>query len=442
MNDLLNLAELYHHGPEDIIIYALTFIGALVILFFINTQLALVIAAILPFVFLFSFIYSGILNKAYARNRKNIADVSSQIEDSIAGIRTVKSFCNENLETEKFAEANQRFFESRAAIYKHEARYYTGLGVFFTRLLAAIAVVFGALKISGLSLDAADFISFILYVNYLAAPVPELARITAQYQDGISGFSRFMDIMETPGETANEAPETAEAPASGAKAPPAIRGNVEFEKVSFRYSEEGPYILKDVSFNIKAGEFAALTGPSGIGKTTLCSLIPRFYTPSSGKITIDGIDTADMSLGFLRGNIGVVQQDLYVFAGTLRENIAYGKPGASTEEITAAAKKADAHDFIVSLHGGYEAETGPRGLTLSGGQRQRLCIARVFLKDPPILIFDEATSALDYESEEVIRGALETLSKNRTVIVIAHRLSTIKNADRIFALEGQTLREN
>ncbi|MDR1105539.1 MAG: ABC transporter ATP-binding protein/permease [Treponema sp.] len=439
--DLLSLAELYHHGPEDIIIYALTFAGALVILIFINAQLALAIAAFLPVIFIFSLVYSGILNRAYGQNRKNIAEVSSRIEDSIAGIRTVKSFGNENLETEKFREANERFYESRASIYKHEARYYTGMGVLFTQFLMVIAVVFGAVKISGASLDIADFISFILYVNYLAAPVPQLARITAQYQEGISGFNRFMDIMETPGERYGECAVKETKNETDGRPVDAGAGSVEFEKVDFRYTEDGPYILKDVSFTIKSGEFAALTGPSGIGKTTLCSLVPRFYEPLSGRIMIGGIDAAGMDLHSLRRRIGIVRQDLYVFSGTIRENIAYGRPGASAEEITAAAKKADAHDFIMSLPGGYDTPTGPRGLTLSGGQRQRLCIARVFLKDPPILIFDEATSALDYESEAVIQNSLMSLSENRTVIVIAHRLSTIKNAGRLLVLDGQTIRE-
>jgi ATP-binding cassette subfamily B protein len=439
--DLLSLAELYHHGPEDIIIYALTFAGALVILIFINVQLALAISAFLPVIFVFSLVYSGILNRAYGQNRKNIAEVSSRIEDSIAGIRTVKSFGNENLETEKFREANERFYESRASIYKHEARYYTGMGVLFTQFLTVIAVVFGAVKISGASLDIADFISFVLYVNYLAAPVPQLARIMAQYQEGISGFNRFMDIMNTPGERYGECTVKKTKEETDGRPVDAGAGSVEFEKVDFRYTEDGPYILKDVSFKIKSGEFAALTGPSGIGKTTLCSLVPRFYEPLSGRIMIGGIDAAGMDLHSLRRRIGIVRQDLYVFSGTIRENIAYGRPGASEEEITAAAKKADAHDFIMSLPGGYDTPTGPRGLTLSGGQRQRLCIARVFLKDPPILIFDEATSALDYESEAVIQNSLMSLSENRTVIVIAHRLSTIKNAGRLLVLDGQTIRE-
>jgi ATP-binding cassette subfamily B protein len=439
INDLLNLAELYHHGPENLVIYGLTFIGAIIILLHINTALALTICAFLPLMFLFSLVYSKILNRAYTRNRKNTAAVSAQIEDSIAGIRTVKSFGNEAVETAKFEAANEAFYRSRASIYKHEARYYTGMGTLFVQLILVASVVFGAVKLSGAELDVADFISFILYVGYLTAPLPQLAWITAQYQDGISGFNRFMDVMELPGEPYGT-PGTVENGSEDEKESSLVLGGtVEFDTVSFRYTEDGEYILKDVSFRINAGECVALTGPSGIGKTTLCSLIPRFYENFSGGIFIDGKNSKDMDLRFLRGLTGIVQQDIYVFSGTIGENIAYGKPGASREEIIEAAKKADAHDFIMALPEGYETAIGSRGLTLSGGQRQRLCIARVFIKDPVILIFDEATSALDYESEQIVQDGLKSLSRNRTTLVIAHRASTIKSADRVLVLDGQSV---
>jgi ATP-binding cassette subfamily B protein len=425
-SDLLSLAELYHHGPEDLIIYALTFIGAMIILLRLNPGLTLVICLFLPFMFFYSVLYSKILNRAYRQNREKTADINTRIDDSMGGIRTVKAFGNEEIEIEKFRKANEELYRSRAAIYKHETRYFTGMAEFFARLIMAAVVVAGGSKLSGALLDIPDFISFILYVNYLTAPIPQLARIMAMYQQGFSGFNRFMDILELPGEHYI---------AAGPAKPGAVTGEMEFAKVSFKYSENAGYILKDVSFKIRAGDFVALTGPSGIGKTTLCSLIPRFYEPSAGDIYIDGRNIRDMALRDLRFNIGIVQQDVYVFAGTIGENIAYGKPGASQEEIAGAAKRANAHNFITALPEGYETRIDARGLTLSGGQKQRLCIARVFLRDPPVLIFDEATSALDYESERIVQEGLASLSRNRTTIVIAHRLSTIKNARRVLVLD-------
>jgi ATP-binding cassette subfamily B protein len=427
--DLLSLAELYHHGPEDLIIYALSFTGALVILFHLNTGLALAISAFLPFMFLFSLFYAGVLNRAYTRNYENIGAINARIDDSIGGIRTVKAFGNEALETEKFKKANEAYYRSRAAIYKQEARYFTGMGEFFARLIMAVVLVIGGVKLSNASLDISDFISFVLYVSYLTAPIPQFARITAQYQQGISGFNRFMDILELPGEDA-----LPQAVPGGLREADKTTAVLEFVNVSFKYREETAYILKDVSFKVEAGDFIALTGPSGIGKTTLCSLIPRFYDPCAGNIFINGKNIKDLDLHDLRGRIGMVQQDMYIFSGTVGENIAYGKPGATEGEIIEAAKKANAHDFIMSLPGGYGAGIGSRGLTLSGGQKQRLCIARVFLRNPPLLIFDEASSALDDENERIIQEALASLSKDRSVIVIAHRLSTIKSAGRVFVL--------
>ncbi|MDR2103965.1 MAG: ABC transporter ATP-binding protein/permease [Treponema sp.] len=436
-NDLFSLGELYHHGPEDFFIYLLTLIGALIILFYINPSLSLTICIFLPFMFFYSFIYSKILNRAYTQNREKTAGIDAMINDSIAGIRTVKAFGNEEIEIKKFRKANEELYQSRALIYKHEARYFTGMGEFFARFIITAVIVAGGIKLSKGTLAISDFISFILYVNYLTAPIPRLAGIAALYQQGLSGFNRFMDILDLPGEEYGGPGRAAQGGGEHIGG-----GNLEFVDLSFKYGEKADYILKNISFKIAAGDFVALTGPSGIGKTTLCSLIPRFYEPSSGRILLDSKDIRDMDLQTLRRNIGVVQQDIYIFAGTVAENIAYGKPGASQEEIIAAAKKANAHDFIMSLPDNYGTTIGSRGLTLSGGQKQRLCIARVFLRDPPILIFDEATSALDYESEGVVQEGLNRLSQNRTVIVIAHRLSTIKSAKRIFVLDKGGIKES
>jgi ATP-binding cassette subfamily B protein len=360
----------------------------------------------------------------------------------------VKAFGNVELERERFREINEEFYQSRAAIYKHEAWYFTGLSVFFSQLVLAAAVILGGFLLSGAALSITDLISFLLYTAYLTAPIPELARVMQFYQEGLAGFNRFMDIMEIPGEGAEGGPG---GPVPGEPVPrePVPRelvpwknpaGHIEFRDLSFRYGE-GEYVLKNISLEIKAGQYLALTGPSGIGKTSLCSLIPRFYPVSSGAILLDGIDHRRIGLGDLRRNIGVVEQGVYLFSGTIRENIAYGKPGAGMAEIEAAAKKANAHGFITALPGGYDTEIGQRGVTLSGGQRQRLCVARVFLKDPAILIFDEATSALDTESEEFIQESLRKLAKNRTTLVIAHRESTIRDADRVLVLGREGIGE-
>lgn len=436
-NDLFSLAELYHHGPEDFVIYLLTFIGTMIILFCLNPSLSLAICVFLPFMLFYSLIYSKILNRAYTQNREKTAGIDARINDSIEGIRTVKAFGNEELEIKKFREVNEELYQSRALIYKHEARYFTGMGEFFARFIITAVIIAGGIKLSRAALEIPDFISFILYVNYLTAPIPRLAVIMALYQQGLSGFNRFMDILDLPGEHYGGPGR-----AKGDRPEHIEEGKLEFVKVCFKYSEKAGYILRDISFKIDAGDFIALTGPSGIGKTTLCSLIPRFYEPSSGSIFLNGKNIRDMDIKTLRQNIGMVQQDAYIFAGTIGENIAYGRPGASNEDIIGAAKKANAHDFIMSLPEKYETKTGSRGLTLSGGQKQRLCIARVFLRDPPVLLFDEATSALDYESERVVQEGLALLSRNRTTIVIAHRSSTIKSAKRIFILDEGGIRES
>ncbi|MDR1655696.1 MAG: ABC transporter ATP-binding protein/permease [Treponema sp.] len=440
-NDLLNLAELCHHGPEDLVIYLASFIGALVILFHINARLALASCIFLPVMAIYSLFFAGKLNKAYRRNYERIGDVNSRIEDNIGGIRTVKSFGNEELEIRKFRMVNEEYYRSRSSIYRYESWYFTVLGAFFAQLITVSAVFFGALMLSGQKLDAPDLLSFLLYIGYLTAPIPQFSRIMSQYQDGLAGFNRLADILET-GTERKETGVSVDRDSTVEKTalPEKIRGEIEFRDVSFSYGGEEEHVFKNISFAIKSGEYAALTGASGIGKTTLCSLIPRFYEASAGTITIDGIDIKTVDIEDLRRRIGVVQQDCYIFSGTVRENIAYGKPGASAEEITAAAERADAHGFISALKRGYDTDLGVRGARLSGGQRQRLCIARVFLKNPPILIFDEATSALDIETERAIQEGLRDLSVNRTTIVIAHRFSTLQHADRVLTLDENGIR--
>ncbi|MDR1046929.1 MAG: ABC transporter ATP-binding protein/permease [Treponema sp.] len=440
-SDLLNLAELCHHGPEDLVIYCARFIGALVILFHINAHLALASCVFLPVMAIYSLFCAGKLNRAYRKNYERIGEVNSRIEDSIGGIRTVKSFGNEELEIRKFRVVNEEYCRSRSSIYRHESWYFTVLGTFLVQLVTVSSVFFGALMLSGQKLAAPDLLSFLLYIGYLTSPIPQFSRIMSQYQDGLAAFRRLTDILETGTEREKTGVSVDRASAvAGTKMPEKIRGEIEFRNVSFGYGGEGEHVFKNISFVIKSGEYAALTGASGIGKTTLCSLIPRFYEASAGKITIDGIDIKTVDIEDLRRRVGVVQQDCYIFSGTVRENIAYGRPGASAEDIIAAAERASAHGFISALERGYDTDLGVRGARLSGGQRQRLCIARVFLKNPPILIFDEATSALDIETERAIQEGLRDLSVNRTTIVIAHRLSTLQHADRVLTLDENGIR--
>ncbi len=430
-NDLLSLAELYHHGPEDYLIYTVRFIGAFVILAQINLQLTLAVFLFLPFLAVFGLVFSKKMHAALKRNKERIGDINAQVEDSLAGIRVVKSFANEETEKARFAYANDRFLESRAGGYKAEAYLYDGV-VLITQLITITVVVFGGASIFNATLALADLITFLLYIGNLIEPVQKLAHMTTQFQEGVTGFERFMEILEIE-------PEIADAP--GAVELGRARGEVEFRAVGFRYQDRQEDVLKNISLRARAGEMVALVGTSGVGKTTLCSLIPRFYEASEGQVLLDGLDVRQVRLASLRRNVGVVQQEVYLFAGTVRENIAYGKPGAGLDEIVAAAKKANAHAFIQALPDGYDTDIGQRGVRLSGGQKQRLSIARVFLKDPPVLIFDEATSALDSESERVIQDALEDLAQDRTTFVIAHRLSTIRNAKRILVLTERGIEE-
>ncbi|HZG17001.1 MAG TPA: ABC transporter ATP-binding protein [Candidatus Bathyarchaeia archaeon] len=423
-NDLLQLSELYHHGPEDYIKYLIRFVGAFVILFYINAQLTIAIFCFLPFLGVFMLFFHKMLNRALRRNKERIGDVNAQVEDSLSGIRVVKSFANERVEIEKFTRENNRFFESRKKTYKAEAYFFNGVETFI-QLITVTVIIFGSTLIVKNSLELPDLITFLLYTNFMIEPIQRLTHMSTQFQEGITGFQRFMEIM-------NLRPDIESRP--NAKNLLQVNGEIEFRHVSFRYEDHLDNVLTDLSLRIRPGEYVALVGPSGAGKTTLCSLIPRFYDVTDGKLLLDGINVRDIDLQSLRNHVGVVQQEVYLFAGTVMENIRYGKPTASDAEVIDAAIRANAHEFIMSLPNGYHSEIGQRGVRLSGGQKQRLSIARVFLKNPPILIFDEATSALDNESESIIKESLEALANGRTTIVIAHRLSTIRNAERIVVL--------
>ena len=423
-NDLFALSELYHHGPEDLAIGILKFGGVFLITLSINPALSLIVCLFLPLMFVYALHFNRKMNRALRLSKERIADVNAQVEDSLAGIRVVQSFANEALEQAKFDDANARFVESRRLEYKSEGFFYGGT-IAFTQLMTIVVVVFGAIAITQGSLDLSDLITFLLYVGILIEPIQRLVNFARWYQEGITGFHRFMDMIELP--SAIQDPPAAHAPER-------VRGQLALRDVTFSYQEAYGTVFRDLSLDIAVGEYVALVGTSGIGKTTLSNLIARFYDVSGGRISLDGIDIRDYSLAALRRNIGAVDQDVYLFAATVAENIRYGKPGASDEEVSAAAKRANAHDFIMELPQGYDTEIGQRGIKLSAGQRQRLSIARVFLKDPPLIILDEATSALDNESERAVQHSLERLISNRTTLVIAHRLSTIRNADRILVL--------
>lgn len=430
-NDSFDLAELYHHGPEDIVISSLNFIGAFVILISINVKLAMIALVFLPIMGLYGFYFSKKMHAALRKSKDRIGDINAQVEDTLSGVRVVKSFTNEEIEKKKFAYENQRFVESRREGYRSEAYFYNGL-ITLTQLMTVFVVIFGAVSIVKGSLDLADLLTFLLYIGILIEPIQRLGNFTRLYQEGITGFERFMEILEVEPDIkdSQDAIEVTN-----------VQGNIEFKNVSFKYKEGYDHVLKHLSLHIKVGEYVALVGPSGVGKTTLCSLIPRFYEVSKGQILLDGINISGITMSSLRKNIGIVQQDVYLFAGTVLENIRYGKLDASEEEIIAAAKKANAHDFIMALPKGYATDIGQRGVKLSGGQKQRLSVARVFLKDPPIIIFDEATSSLDNESERAVQDSLEKLTVNRTTLVIAHRLSTVRHAQRILVLTDNGIEE-
>lgn len=430
-NDVFWLAELYHHGPEDLAIALLKFVGVFVILININVQLTVIIFLFVPIMAVYAFYFNQRMNRALRRSKDRIGDINAQVEDSLSGIRVVKSFTNEALETRKFAGENHRFFESRRDGYKSEA-YFSGGMIAFTQLFTIAVIIFGGARIVHGALDVADMVTYILCVDILIDPIQRAVNFARLYQEGMTGFDRFMEMLEVEPDIQD---------AAAALELMHVQGNVTFQNVSFKYKEDHDHVLKNISLNINAGEYVAFVGPSGVGKTTLCALIPRFYEVSAGKILLDGTDIRDIRLRSLRRNIGIVQQDVYLFAGTVADNIRYGKRDASQADIMAAAKQANAHDFIMALPDGYDTDIGQRGVKLSGGQKQRLSIARVFLKNPPVIIFDEATSALDNESEQAVQDSLEQLTHNRTMLVIAHRMSTVRHAQRIIVLTDDGIRE-
>ncbi|WP_100333546.1 ABC transporter ATP-binding protein [Bacillus alkalisoli] len=430
-NDLMDIGELAHHGPEDLFIAIMTFIGAFWIMLVINTKLALVAIIIVPFlVWLIS--YSNIkMNQAWTKMYGNIADVNARVEDSVSGARVVQSFTNEEYEKKRFDENNLFFRASKLKAYKVMSVNLSGIYI-TTRLMTLVILVYGAwLSFSG-ALTYGELVAFILYINVLFKPIDKISALLELYPKGMAGFKRFTELMDQQPDIENR-PDAIEVPA--------LNGNIAFNNVSFGY-DKNRTILNELSFSIKAGQTVAFVGPSGAGKTTICSLIPRFYDVEEGSITIDGMDIRDMTKESLRSNIGIVQQDVFLFTGTLRENIAYGKLDATQEEMEEACRRAHLTELIASLPDGYDTQIGERGLKLSGGQKQRLSIARMFLKNPRILILDEATSALDTETESIIQEALTELAKNRTTLVIAHRLATIRNADRILVVNENGIVED
>ncbi|MBP3488352.1 MAG: ABC transporter ATP-binding protein [Roseburia sp.] len=429
--DLFDITELMHHGPENIILSVIKIVGAFVILVNINPMLAFAAFAVLPFMFAYAYWLNGKMRRAFRQNRVKIAEINAQIEDNLSGIRVVKSFANEEIEKEKFKIGNAGFLSAKKNSYHYMGSFQAGLGA-FTTLIQVNVILVGTLLIVKGSVDVSDLVTFVLYISVFTDPVRTLIDFTEQFQNGYSGFERFCEIMaiEPDIKDSEDAVELCD-----------VKGDISFENVSFRYEENTEQVLSHINLNVPAGAYMALVGSSGAGKSTLCSLIPRFYDVTEGAVKIDGKDIRGLTLKSLRDHIGIVQQDVYLFVGTVYDNILYGRPDATREEVIEAAKNANAHEFIMSLPQGYETDIGQRGIKLSGGQKQRLSIARVFLKNPPILIFDEATSALDNESEKVVQDSLEKLAKNRTTFVIAHRLSTIKNAERILVLTEEGIEE-
>lgn len=430
VSDLFDISELAHHGPENIFISLLKIIGSFILMMLINVPMTLILAAVTMVMIIFSVYENKKMRAIFLDNRKKIAGVNSQVQDSLAGIRVVKSFGNEDLEREKFEQSNLRFLDSKVSSYRIMGSFRAG-NAFFEGLLYLTVLVSGGLFIAFGKLSVIDLSIYALYINIFINPIDVLVEFTELFQKGYSGFRRFVEVIETD-------PEIKDKP--GAKKLDSVQGNIEYRDVSFSY-DESEKVLEHISLKIDAGKTVALVGPSGGGKTTLCSLLPRFYDVSGGSVLIDGSDVRNVSLRSLRNAIGIVQQDVYMFSGSIRDNISYGKPDATDEEILQAAKSAGIHEFISSLPDGYDTYVGERGTRLSGGQKQRIAIARVFLKNPAVLILDEATSALDNESERHIQESLDRLSKNRTTIVIAHRLSTIRNADEIIVIADDGISE-
>ena len=431
-SDLFDISELLHHGPEDVLISLIKFIGAFLILVNINGRLTLICYAFIPFLILYAVYFNYKMKQAFRKNRERIALLNSQIEDNLSGIKVVKSFANEEIEIEKFKKGNGRFVDSKRESYRYMGAYHSGLNA-MTTLVTVAAVVAGTMYMAEGTVAVTDLITFLLYINNFTEPVKKLINFTEQFQNGYTGFERFQEILSIEPDIQDQ---------EDAIAVDTLRGKIEFQDVSFRYEADHDQVLNHLNLQVGVGDYVAVVGASGAGKTTMCSLLPRFYDVSEGRILIDGMDIRNIRLKDLRNNIGIVQQDVYLFAGNILDNIRYGKPDATDKDVIKAAKLANAHEFIMAFPDGYQTDIGQRGLKLSGGQKQRLSIARVFLKNPPILIFDEATSALDNESERIVQESLESLAAGRTTFVIAHRLSTIQNAARILGLTEQGIAED
>lgn len=431
VSDLFDIAEFAHHGPENLFISVVKIIGSFVFLFLINWRLALPLIVLVICMFLFSFRQNSRMQETFMENRRKIGDVNASLQDTLSGIRVVQSFTNEEIERDKFRKSNHAFLLSKRDNYNCMGSF-MGWNLFFQGMMYLVTLVFGGYLIARNLMDVTDLAMYALYIGIFISPIQILVELIEMMQKGLAGFRRYLDVIETE-------PDIEDAP--DAVPLENVKGRVCYEDVSFHYSDDDTPVLSHVSFEIPAGKSIALVGPSGSGKTTICSLLPRFYDVTGGRITVDGKDVRTLTLKSLRSQIGMVQQDVYLFCGTIRDNIAYGRPGASQQDIEDAAKRANIHDFISSLPDGYDTYVGERGIRLSGGQKQRISIARVFLKNPPILILDEATSALDNESERWIQQSLEELSRNRTTITIAHRLSTIRNADEIIVITEDGIAE-
>lgn len=424
VSDLFDISELAHHGPENLFISLIKIIGSFIFLFMINRMLAVPMLILVVLMLVFSYGQNKKMQETFMDNRRKIGDINSSLQDTLAGIRVVQSFANERIEQEKFNRSNENFLISKDANYRCMGSFMSG-NAFFQGMMYLVTLVFGGFLIAHGRMEASDLAMYALYIGIFISPIQILVELTEMMQKGLSGFRRFLEVVETESEIVD---------ADDAKPLKNVKGNVCYEDVSFHYSDDDTPVLSHVSFEIPAGKSIALVGPSGSGKTTICSLLPRFYDVTEGRVTIDGNDVRKLTLESLRSQIGLVSQDVYLFGGSIKDNIAYGKPEATMDEIVDAAKKANIHDFIMELPDKYDTFVGERGTRLSGGQKQRISIARVFLKNPPVLILDEATSALDNESERFIQKSLEELAKDRTTITIAHRLSTIRNADEILVV--------
>ena len=424
VSDLFDISELAHHGPENLFISLIKIIGSFIFLFMINRMLAVPMLILVVLMLVFSYGQNKKMQETFMDNRRKIGDINSSLQDTLAGIRVVQSFANERIEQEKFNRSNENFLISKDANYRCMGSFMSG-NAFFQGMMYLVTLVFGGFLIAHGRMEASDLAMYALYIGIFISPIQILVELTEMMQKGLSGFRRFLEVVETEPDIVD---------AADAKPLKNVKGNVCYEDVSFHYSDDDTPVLSHVSFEIPAGKSIALVGPSGSGKTTICSLLPRFYDVTEGRVTIDGNDVRKLTLESLRSQIGLVSQDVYLFGGSIKDNIAYGKPDATMDEIVDAAKKANIHDFIMELLDKYDTFVGERGTRLSGGQKQRISIARVFLKNPPVLILDEATSALDNESERFIQKSLEELAKDRTTITIAHRLSTIRNADEILVV--------